>query len=157
VADLDRIDANGATKKPKLLERKELANLWQDLADEDASKSYRAFWELVGGRKNSTAFLKDKIMPAAIGDAESKQVQGWIRELSSGSFAAREKATAELRKRADSLALILETELKTDLPVEARRRIEGILADLPSRDRETQRRALADRILKFSAEIDRAK
>lgn len=144
---LDRIDADGLAKKPRVLDAKELERCWQDLAHQDASKQYRAFWTLLGGRESSTAFLKEKITPSKTGDVDEKQIRAWIRELGSSTFLVRERAMAELRKRLALAAPILEAEAATTKAVETRRRLESLLAELPSRELELLRRQIARRIV----------
>jgi hypothetical protein len=61
--------------------------------------------------------------------------------------AARERATAELRKRLEVAAPLLEAELARSPSAEARRRINALLAGLPNREGEQLRRAKAERAL----------
>ena len=146
---LDRIDANGLAKKGTKLEQKQLERLWQELVDEDASKQYRAFWTLVGDRDGSAAFIKEKITPPAPDDADGKQIRAWVRDLGSSTFLVRERATAELKKRLEAAAPILEAELAKTTAVETRRRLETLLAEVPSRERDLQRRETGRRILAY--------
>ena len=117
------------TRKKIALAEKELTQLWQDLVAEDAAVQYRAFWTMVGGREASAAFLKNELTPVRVGDAEMKE---WIGKLGAGSFVEREKATAELRKRLEAALPLLEAELKTTKSLEARRRIEMLIAESPT-------------------------
>jgi hypothetical protein len=156
IADLDRIDANGLAKKPIKLETKDLDQHWFDLTHTDASKQYRAFWTLVGGRETSAAYIKAKLSPPNAKDAESKQISEWIRSLNSNSFVQREKAMAELKKRIEAVLPILEAELARTPPAETRRRIEALIAQLPDRDRELARRTLAIRALDYIVTVPRS-
>ena len=149
IADLDRIDANGLADKKLVLEKQELERLWRDLTAEDAAVKYRAFWTLVGGGKGSAAFLKGKMAPVAATDAEAKQLREWIRNLDSEIFAVREKATAELKKRVEAAASILEAELAGNPSPETRRRIETLIAGVPGRDGDRLRREQAQRVLQL--------
>jgi hypothetical protein len=149
IADLDRIDAGGLADKKLVLEKQDLERLWRDLAAEDAAVKYRAFWTLVGGGAGSAAILKGKTSPVAITDAETKQLREWIRNLDSEAFAVREKATAELRKRAEAAAFLLEAELERTPSPEVRRRIETLIASVPGRDGDRSRREQAQRVLEF--------
>jgi hypothetical protein len=146
IDDLDRIDANKLTRKKIALAEKELAQLWQDMAAEDAAVQYRAFWTLAAGREASAAFLKSKLTPSKAADAELKE---WIGKLGAGSFVEREKATTELRKRLDAALPLLEAELNTTKSLEARRRIEMLIGESPTRDADKVRRVLARRILSY--------
>src|SRR6185295_8618211 len=103
-------------------------------------KNYRAFWTLVGGREGSVTFLKEKIAPSNSGDVDEKQIRTWIRELGSSTFLVRERAMAELKKRLTQAAPILEAEATNTKAIETRRRLELLLAELPSRELELRRR-----------------
>jgi hypothetical protein len=149
---LDRIDANGLANKKVALAPKELEQCWLELADQDASKIYRAFWTLVGGREDSIAFLKEKIAPTKKGDVDEKQIRTWIRELGSSTFLVRERAMAELKKRLEQVAPLLEAEAAETKAVETRRRLESLLAELPVRDLELRRRGIARRALELISE-----
>ena len=151
IDDLDHIDAHGLTKNEIFLEKADLDRHWQELSVDDAAKQYRAFWTLVAGRERSATYIKDKLAPPKTTDAESKQVREWVRKLDSGSFAERTKATAELKKRLDLALPLLEAELASGASPEMRRRIESLIAEMPSRDRDRLRRATAQRVLDFIA------
>jgi hypothetical protein len=155
IDDLDRIDANGLAKKMIAFEKKELDQHWLDLMNTDAARQYRAFWTLVAGREASAAYLKAKLSPPKAKDAENKQIHDWIRSLNSNNFVQREKATAELKKRLNTVLPILEAELAGTPPAEVRRRIEALIAQLPARDTERQRRIVATRVLDYLATVPR--
>jgi hypothetical protein len=147
IEDLDRIDATGLSGKQIPLETKELGRLWQELADKDASKQYRAFWTLVAGRAKSTAYLKEKMVPAKLNDAEAKQVRVWISQLNSDVFAVRERAVRELKLRVETIASLLEMERARTTSAESQRRLDAILGELVGRDQDVIRREKARRIL----------
>lgn len=151
IDDLDRIDANGLTKKEIRLEKHELDRHWQDLVAEDAAVQYRAFWTLVAGRERSEKYIKEKLSPPTATEPEAKQIREWIRDLNAVSFATRTKASQELKKRLDSALPILETELAGKSSTEMRRRIEALIAESPGREREQQRRQTALRVLNYIA------
>jgi hypothetical protein len=149
IEDLDRIDAHGLTKKEILLDKADLDRLWQELSADDAAKQYRAFWTLVAGRERSATYIKGKLAPSSTTDAEGKQMREWIRHLDSPNFAVRTKASAELKKRLDLASPLLEAELTRAPSSETRRRIESLISELPSRDRERLRRVTAQRALDY--------
>ena len=151
IDDLDRIDANGLTRKAIALEKQELDRLWQELATDDAAKQYRAFWTLVGGRDRSEQFIKQKLAPAKPTDTANTQIHEWVRNLDSGTFVVRERATAELKKRLEIALPILEARLAGNPSTEMRRRIEALIAEMPGRDRERLRRQTALRVLDYIA------
>ena len=53
-------------------------------------------------------------------------ILAWVRNLDSETFAVREKATAELKKRLDTVVPLLEAELARSPSPEARRRARAL-------------------------------
>jgi hypothetical protein len=149
IEDLDRIDANGLTKKEIKLERQQLETAWQDLTAEDASKQYRAFWTLVAGGKQTESFVKEKLGGGNLSEKDADQIRRWIGDLDSSSFAARENASKELKQRMREAQPLVEAALAGNVSIEARRRLEQLLAAAPLGDGERKRREQALRILRF--------
>ena len=154
VEDLDRIDASGLAGKRLDLKAEELNRLWDELVAADAAVAYRAFWRLVAGREASVAYLKRKLALDPVPGAEGQEVREWIRMLDAESSRVREKATAELKKKLDVAAPMLEAELARSPSAEVRWRIEKLLAGRGGEDRDRQRREKARRVLQFVAEAD---
>jgi len=102
-----------------------LAKLWDELADADASKSYRAFWMLAADPERSRPFLKQKLQAAGAGEVE--QFRGWIDQLGDDEAAVRERATERLKANIHAVGRLLEAALADGPSPEARRRIEGLL------------------------------
>src|SRR5262245_18364339 len=152
IADLDRIDATGLRKagKPFELSPQQLNECWADLGSDRAEKAYRAFWSLVAAAKQSEPFLRERRVanPARV---DSKQIRQWILELDHEKFAVREAATRELAKHFEAAEPLLQKELEQSLSLEARRRIEKLLARRVA-DSEKVRVDAAQRVL---AEIQR--
>ena len=65
---------------------------------------------------------------------DRKQVEPWLGDLDRDSFQVREKATEELQKLGNDAKPFLRAALKTDLVLEARRRIESLLERLRDLD-----------------------
>jgi hypothetical protein len=103
----------------------EAAQLWADLAGDDADAAWRAIWSLAG-RADGVAFLTGKLMPARP-PADVARVRRLIADLDHETFAVRESATKELAKQ----AAVYEPELRrTSLrpaSAEKRRRLQALL------------------------------
>jgi hypothetical protein len=128
VEALDRIDATGiraANQPPVRLAPAELDRLWDDLADADAAKSYRAFWMLVADPDRAAPFLKKKLATAGADDIE--QLRRCIVDLGDEAAAVRERAMDRLKANIHAAAGLLEAALADDPPPESHRRIEALL------------------------------
>src|SRR5262249_27566674 len=81
---------------PLELSARELAGLWNDLADNDYDRSEAAWRKLAAGGDQAIPFLKERIRPIAVPPLERKRVERLLAELDSERFATREKATRQL-------------------------------------------------------------
>lgn len=70
------------------------AGLWNDLGSEDAARAYRAVWALAGMPEKALPHLRARLRPVPV--AEPGRVARLLAELNSDSFAARQRAHAEL-------------------------------------------------------------
>jgi RNA polymerase sigma factor (sigma-70 family) len=111
------------------LTRKQLDDLWADLAETDAAKAYHAVLALAGAPKQSVGLLQERLRqePVAV---DSKRIAQWLAELDSDQFAVREKASAELEKLGEIAEPALRKALKGEPSVELRRRVERLLETL---------------------------
>ncbi len=98
--------------------------VWTDLADASSTTAFRAVRELCASPKEAIALLKQKLEPESI---DPKAIAGWVKDLSSEQFADRERATAELEKRGESIASLLREALGAATDAEARQRLTTIL------------------------------
>jgi hypothetical protein len=157
VEALDRIDATGLAKKqPIALTPEDQERLWRDLVHPSASKAYLAFWTMVHAPKQSAPFVLRKLTakkPA--GDAV--QVGQWIRELDSDQFAAREAASKNLAQHLEAATDLLEKALAGDPSVEARVRIERLLAAHQKTRPDPRQVEQAIRILEYAATPEAAR
>jgi WD40 repeat protein len=103
-----------------------LQHLWNDLANADAAKAYRAILSLVQTPTETTAFIKVRLQTAAAPD--SAKVKQWIADLAAGNFTVRSKANAELQKLAELIEPSLQIAVKDVQSLEVRRRIEELLS-----------------------------
>jgi hypothetical protein len=129
VADLDRASAAAFGKAPRRepLARAALEKLWQELASEDVPAAGRAVRTLVAGRKDSVAFLRQRLrdLPPA---ASEKQILTWIADLDRNSFRVRETASRELDRLGEAAVPFLRKALAAPVSQESLRRLKKLLA-----------------------------
>jgi hypothetical protein len=85
-------------------------------------------WKLAGAPGQAGAFLARHLKPASKADAE--RIRDLIRDLGSQRYAVREKATAELTRLGPTVETALRAAVAGDAPLELRRRVEQILANI---------------------------
>jgi hypothetical protein len=130
-----------------------LLGLWNDLADDDPAKAYRAMHALANAGAPGVAFLKDHLPPASAVD--SKRVEKLIADLDSDQFAVRDAAAKELTKLGEGIAPLLNRALEGQPPREARRGIEAILNRLEAAPSgETLRPLRAIQALEYAATLE---
>jgi WD40 repeat protein len=114
------------TRKPGPLTSEQMLGLWENLASEDAAKAFEAIGQLSGSAKQAVPMLKDKLRSVPV-VTDPKQVARLIADLDSDSFAARQKATEELRRLGERVESGLREALKGSLSLEARKRVKELL------------------------------
>jgi hypothetical protein len=128
VADLDRASAVAFGKEalPDPLARPALEKLWRDMAAEDVTVAGRAVRTLVAGRKESVAFLSQRLRqrPPAVGE---KQILAWIADLDDNLFRVREAATRELDRLGEAAVPWLRKAVAASGSTEAQRRVKALL------------------------------
>jgi RNA polymerase sigma factor (sigma-70 family) len=107
------------------LSREELEACWTDLAGADARQARVAVAALAGSPAAAVPFLKSRLRP--IEWAKPEHVQHLLADLDSAEFATRDAARRELAALGVEAEAALRRALKSDLSVEARRRIEALL------------------------------
>jgi WD40 repeat protein len=107
----------------------DLERLWDRLGSADAAEAYRAVCALEAESGAAVDFLRDRL--TADPGPRSDQVAGLLADLDSPRFAAREAAARGLAELGASAELALRRELAGRLSLEARRRVERLLAALP--------------------------
>jgi WD40 repeat protein len=109
-----------------------LGKCWEALGNGDAAAGQEAVGLLATHPDLAVPFLKDKLKPvAAPGD---KQVQALVEQLGAKEFKAREQAEVQLRRLGELAGPALRAALQGKTPLEARRRLEVLVAALPERD-----------------------
>ncbi len=116
---------------PAELTRGDLERLWEDLHNTDAAKAYRAICILVSTPSQTVPWLRDHLHSVAHLTPELRQrIAGWVADLDSEQFAARERAQQELEQLGDVVEPVLRQTLIGKPSVEAQRRIRDLLTKL---------------------------
>jgi hypothetical protein len=114
-------------QKPRQWTEKALASLWDDLGNADAARADRAIWALFAAEQQAVPLLRNNLTPVP---APRSDWRAWIKDLDSQEFAVRDRASRALEALGESAYPLLHTAL-TDAPsLEARLRIEKLLAGL---------------------------
>ncbi len=105
----------------------ELADWYSDLG-QDALTAYRAIGRLVAVPQAAVPFLAERLKPAAaVADARIVKL---VADLQSKQFKVRDQASKELEKLGEQADAALRQALNKELPLEAKRRLEGLLEKL---------------------------
>jgi RNA polymerase sigma factor (sigma-70 family) len=118
----------GGVRHNAPLRAAELSGLWGDLADADARNGYRAMTALLAARGQAVSFLKGRLRPAPAVDG--RRIDRLLADLDSDQFAARQKASEELRELGDPAEPALRRALDGNPSAEQRRRIKELLQAL---------------------------
>jgi hypothetical protein len=100
-------------------------DLWDDLASMDARRAYRAVALLSVNAEKTPLLFQDRLRPAVAVD--DNRLTNLIAGLDDGQFAARRRATEELRHLAELAEPALRRALIAQPPLEVRKRIERLL------------------------------
>src|SRR5262245_47942906 len=115
-----------ASAKPQATEV-DAAARWNDLLDNDAAQAFDAIYALTAAPDQAVPFLKERLRPAAV---DTDKIQRLIADLDDERFAVRKQASAELEKIGEPAAPSLRKALEGGPSLEARRRIEDLLAKI---------------------------
>jgi WD40 repeat protein len=108
-----------------------LGALWADLAAADAARAYGAIRRLAETPTLTTHLVRERLLPAAAADPQ--RIARLVADLDDSEFQVRDKATQELEQLHELAAAALEKALAAEPPLEARRRIEGLLQKVQRR------------------------
>jgi len=111
--------------KPAGLTAQEREALWTDLASPDASRAYRAMWNLMEEPEDCLPFVKGRMKP--IPKVEAGRIAQLIENLENDKFTVREQATTELNMLGEVALPLLRKAMAGQLSLEGRRRIEKLL------------------------------
>jgi len=126
VWDLTRL-STGALPKPPLMPP-QLESAWKDLTSSDAAAGRRAVETMSADPAQAVALLRERLLP--VKSPDSKQVARWIADLSSDDFEERRLAADHLERLGELAGPALRAALAAKPPLEARRRIDEMLAKL---------------------------
>lgn len=129
--DLTRVAKQRAARTK--LSATEMETMWSELAGSDAVKALEASWALAEVPAQSVPYLQQHLKHEDKPRVRAEQIAQWIKELDAESFAAREKATAELGKLQDLAEVPLRRALESKPSLEVQRRIEDLLSALDGR------------------------
>jgi hypothetical protein len=102
----------------------ETEELWNDLAAEDAQKSFRAMSDLALSSRRAAALLGERLRPAAPPPAA---LMSWVADLDDEDFAVRQKAAEAIAKSGDVAEPALRQALQARPTLEVHRRLEALL------------------------------
>jgi hypothetical protein len=133
------------TQNGKELSSQELDGLWNNLASEDAAKTYRAIQLLAGAPEQAIPFVKERIEPAS--EIDAKRVERLLADLDSEDFSVRDAASKELAQLGDRAEPLLRRALDGQPSVELRTRLESLLSSPQAPSPATLRTLRANQIL----------
>ncbi len=107
------------------------ATQWKTLLDADAEKAYAAMRHLASSPKETFAFLRATVLPAA--PVDRKTLDALIQQLGSERFAEREKAAQELEKHDRSALDALTKAAQGPIELETKRRADALISRLEGR------------------------
>jgi hypothetical protein len=136
-----------ASNRPAVpMKADQLAAYWSDLAGGNAGRAFDAITQLADSPEQAVEFMRDRVHPVQA--PSSEEVARLIADLNSPQFDRREAATKHLTELGELAHATLRKALTNSPPLEARRRIEGLLALPPlSRTDESRRSLRAIRVL----------
>jgi RNA polymerase sigma factor (sigma-70 family) len=119
------LSALGRGKKAAPLSAKAAAAHWKALAGVSASEAYEAIAALAADPERAVPLLRKRLKP---GRVDAREVEKLVAALDGNNFAARQKATDELRKLGELALPQLRKALAGQLTLEARRRLEELVS-----------------------------
>jgi hypothetical protein len=106
----------------------ELEKAWSDLGADSGEVAYRALWQLAAGGKPA-AFLKEQL---SSDPPDERRVKQLIADLDAEQFEVRDRAMRDLTNLGVQAQPLLQKALERPPSAEAQRRLETLLAKLPS-------------------------
>jgi hypothetical protein len=101
------------------------AQLWNDLAGDDAARADQAIWALAGAPNHAVHLLHKRLQRVA--PVDPKQVARLVADLDSRDFAVRRQASADLEKLGDLAEPALAEVLAGQPSLEVRQRVDKLL------------------------------
>jgi WD40 repeat protein len=105
----------------------ELAELWDDLANPDATKADAAWRKLGEAGDHTVPFLREKTRPIAVPRVDMSQIEKWVADLDSPKYPTRERATRELLGAGELAVVPIQKMLEKNPSGEAKNRAALVL------------------------------
>jgi hypothetical protein len=124
-------DVAAVTRRERAVERPtgvDLGSLWADLASSDALRAHGAIARLTSTGPAAVAELRDRVRPAS--RVEAARIDQMMRDLDSGEYAVRSRATEALDQLGELAGPALRKALQSPPSPEVRRRVEQLLSKL---------------------------
>jgi RNA polymerase sigma factor (sigma-70 family) len=118
-------------RQPERIAPERLETMWRDLGGADAERADQAIGTLVAVAGQSVPFLDRKLVPVPA--AEPKRLEALLRDIDSDDFTVRQRAYTDLQNLGERAAPALNKALEQSPSLEARLRIEKLLAILRPR------------------------
>jgi hypothetical protein len=116
--------------KPAALTAQELVALWEDLGSTDHARADAAYRGLASAGENALPFLRERLRRVVMPQVDADRVEKLLRDLDARTFAARDRAFAELAKYGELVEPRLRRLLAGKPSAEAARRVNQLLARL---------------------------
>jgi WD40 repeat protein len=127
------------------LSAREVESRWADLGGDSATRAYEAIWALAAVPKQSVPLVARHVSPVPTLDV--KRLARLFADLDDDSFEVREKATAELKRAAESVEEAVRKEMVRTTSEEVRQRLGQVLEAIDNTVALPGRRALPSRAL----------
>jgi RNA polymerase sigma factor (sigma-70 family) len=141
-------DVRGLGKGPTTwkdeLAAKDLEGLWNDLGAADATQAYQAVWTLAAAPRQALPLCRERLLRPSTGQDPQlpQRLARLIADLDSDKYELREKATLELIRLDKAAEPAVRQALENPASLEARRRLERVLAVLQQSPSSTTLRGL---------------
>ncbi|MCI0457497.1 MAG: WD40 repeat domain-containing protein [Gemmataceae bacterium] len=136
-----------ARKSVALLGAAQLAGLWDQLGNRDASQAWQAMHRLMRSAQTAVPFLEARLLAQG-----PDLVDGLIRDLDSANFKTRESASRQLAGLGADAEDALRAALQDSPSLEASRRMRAILVQIDAKGPHTrQRQSRAVEVLEYLA------
>jgi len=147
-------DLSKAAIPQRKLSPRELLTMWDDLGKRDAARAWRSLWFLVGGGQQAVDFIAENMDAEVTIDDELNKL---VFALDSDSFAERDQAMTELRRKGPQAAAALRHAQSLHLSAEADWRIDQLLENIgttPVEDPKVLQQIRAVQVLEMIASPD---
>src|SRR5262249_3893522 len=119
-------EVNPIARPAQRLTELELQRLWTELASTEAARSHQAMMVLSGVPEQAVPIFREQLRPVSA--EKIQEVRRLLRGIDSDAFKEREKTTRELMALRAAYRPLLQQALREATSLEAKRRLETILA-----------------------------